>query len=480
MKQTLLHLLILITTLSLRAQTDRAQSLRGNVTAITATTADGYSQYGFGFVTGERNGRLFIITAAHVVEEARAEGGRVELRFYNDYQQYEARVIRMNTNADVALLEVDKPPRYQWETNCLGVAAVNDDVAFIGRDRDWYIPRGRSLGTIYRMQNNQIEVDVNSVKVGTSGAPLISSGGIIGMIIKDDGVQAIAVDLDQLRSILSEFAYFFSLQGAGPLHQAFVRIPGGTFVMGCPDEQGKECNENEQPVHEVTVSEFSIGKYEITVGEFAAFIEATGYRTDADHGGWSYSWNGYEYMKSKGVNWQCDVSGKVRPTSEYNHPVIHVSWNDAAAYCQWLSRKTGRTYRLPTEAEWEYAARGGSRSGLNRYAGSNEVGEVAWFIGNSNNQTAEVGRKQANFLGINDMSGNVWEWCQDFYHEDYFTFCQERGVVMDPKGPDLGSTYAIRGGSWGSAAEYCRWAVRDHGIPAYRNSNIGFRLVLDP
>ena len=244
-----------------------------------------------------------------------------------------------------------------------------------------------------------------------------------------------------------------------------VFVKGGTFQMGSNDS---EAWIDEQPIHSVTVRDFYISKYEVTVAEFEKFINETGYQTDAEKSGWSWIWTGSEWNKENGVTWRCDVSGNIRPRSDYNHPVIHVSWNDAVAYCEWLSQKTGKTYRLPTEAEWEYAARGGSKSRGYKYSGSNNIDAVAWYRDNSGDHTHPVGTKSPNELGIYDMSGNVWEWCSDWY----------KGYPGSSGVSDLtGSDRVLRGGSWISDASNCRVAYRNRNAPDYRHNSFGFRLV---
>ncbi|MCB9305341.1 MAG: formylglycine-generating enzyme family protein [Lewinellaceae bacterium] len=248
-----------------------------------------------------------------------------------------------------------------------------------------------------------------------------------------------------------------------------VRIPGGTFQMGSNDGES-----HEKPVHSVTVSDFYLSKYEVTLAEFKAFVDATGYRTDAEKAGVSGVY--IEGWKDQnGVNWKYDTRGNLRPSGEYNHPVIHVSWNDAVAYCDWLSKKTGQAYRLPTEAEWEYAAGGGSNArtkwsstsdenNLTRYAnlGGNEDGYLT---------TAPVGSLQPNTLGLYDMSGNVLEWCSDWYGT------YSSGSYTNPTGPASGSLHVLRGGSWVNAARYARVAVRESDRPDFRLFLVGFRLA---
>jgi formylglycine-generating enzyme required for sulfatase activity len=163
----------------------------------------------------------------------------------------------------------------------------------------------------------------------------------------------------------------------------------------------------------------------------------------------------------------------LRPQREYNHPVIHVSWNDAAAYAEWLSRKTGQTWRLPTEAEWEYAAQGGKNY---KYAGSSIISNVGWYSKNSGGKTHIVGQKSPNNFGLYDMTGNVWEWCSDWFGSDYYKSSPQN----NPQGPSSGSGRVLRGGSWSHYARYCRTAHRHNRRPDARNYYNGFRLVLVP
>ena len=251
-----------------------------------------------------------------------------------------------------------------------------------------------------------------------------------------------------------------------------IAVKGGTFTMGATSEQGSDAKSDEKPTHSVTLSDYYIGKFEVTVAQFREFINETNYRTDADKDGSTYIWNGSSWEKRNGVNWKCDASGKMRGSWEDNYPVIHVSWNDAKAYCEWLSRKTGQSFRLPTEAEWEYAARGGNKSRGYKYSGSNSIDDVAWYTSNSGSKTHQVGTKSPNELGVYDMSGNVWEWCQDWYG-DYSS-----GSQYNPTGPSSGSYRVDRGGSWRSSAEGCRVSNRDYYTPDNRDYNLGFRVVL--
>ena len=217
-----------------------------------------------------------------------------------------------------------------------------------------------------------------------------------------------------------------------------VYVKGGTFTMGATAEQGSDVNDIEKPTHSVTLSDFYIGKYEVTQAQWKAIMGTTP-----------------SYFKGD------------------NLPVEQVSWNDIQEFIQKLNAQTGKKFRLPTEAEWEYAARGGNKSKGYKYSGSNNIDEVAWYYDNSSNTTHPVGQKTPNELGIYDMSGNVWEWCQDWYG-DYSSEAQ-----TNPTGPSSGSNRVLRGGSWFNGARSCRVSYRYGGTPDRRSYDLGFRLVLE-
>jgi len=249
-----------------------------------------------------------------------------------------------------------------------------------------------------------------------------------------------------------------------------VFVKGGTFTMGSNEY------DDEKPTHEVSLSDFYMGKYEVKVSEFEQFISETNYKTDADKSGESYVYENGSWITKKGVNWKCDVAGNLRPQSDYKHPVIHVSWNDANEYCTWLSQKTGKKYSLPTEAQWEYAA-GGGASNRTKWAGTNnenDLGNFAWYSSNSNSTTHEVGTTQkANSLGIYDMSGNVWEWCLDWYDKNYYN----NSTAKDPVNVKKSDYRVLRGGSWVSYSYDCRVALRGGSGPSSGDDDSGFRVV---
>jgi formylglycine-generating enzyme len=246
-----------------------------------------------------------------------------------------------------------------------------------------------------------------------------------------------------------------------------VFVKGGSFVMG----NNEADDPAERPEHTVELDDFWIGKYEVTVAEFRKFMDSHTYKTDAEKDGFSFCFNGKDLiLQVSGVTWECGVYGK-KHVNEENHPVIHVSHKDALNYCKWLSAQTGKHYRLLTEAEWEYAARGGNRHDKYIYSGSDDLDHVGWYVWNSDLYTHPVGRKAPNGLGIYDMSGNAWEWCAD-YMGPYAA-----GRQTNPHGPDTGSNAVMRGGGWRFEAFRARCTERRGMPPAFNGSGPGFRVA---
>jgi len=255
----------------------------------------------------------------------------------------------------------------------------------------------------------------------------------------------------------------------------WVWIKGGSFKMGCNEKQN-DCENDEKPIHKVILNGFYLSKYEITIAQFAKFIKDTNYKTFPERNGYSWIWDG-EWYKVNGMNWKLDAKGNRRPQRDYDYPVIHVSWEDAMAFCKWLSQKTDAVIRLPTEAEWEYAAKGGAFSSNNtnytKYAGSNNVGKVAWYFGNSQSHTHPVGQKFPNDLDLYDMSGNVWEWCLDCYDKNYYA----HSPINNPKKLTMGKFKVVRGGSWDTDINYLRITNRFYANPTFSSNDLGFRVV---
>ena len=225
------------------------------------------------------------------------------------------------------------------------------------------------------------------------------------------------------------------------LGMTFNKLPAGTFLMGSPsDETDRAVNEHQ---HEVTISKaFYMQTTEVTQGQWKAVMGTE-------------PWKGEDYIKEGA-----------------NYPAVYVSWNDAVAYCKKLSVKEGKTYRLPTEAQWEYACRAGTKTTWSFGNDEKALGNHAWYEKNAYNAgeqyAHQVGLKKPNAFGLYDMHGNVWEWCQDYY---------KQSPEKDPTGPASGSFRVLRGGSWGNLTHYTRSADRVRVDADRRDVFYGFRLV---
>lgn len=240
------------------------------------------------------------------------------------------------------------------------------------------------------------------------------------------------------------------VENAWDINMKMIWVEGGEFMMGCTSEQGG-CESDEQNVRRVTVDGFYIGMLEVTQSQWEKVVGTNIYTQKNKANGSSTYGVGPDY------------------------PMYYVSWEEAMEFCRLLSNKTGKTYTLPTEAQWEYAARGGKRADGAKYAGSNMIDAVAWYTDNSGGSTHPCGTKRANALGIYDMSGNVYEWCKDWYSSSYTSY-----DTNNPTGPSSGSDRVNRGGSWRGNAAYCRVAVRNGISPGGRGYGLGFRVVLLP
>jgi len=224
-------------------------------------------------------------------------------------------------------------------------------------------------------------------------------------------------------------------------------IPAGEFMMGSPESE--EERDNDETQHRVKITKpFYMGIHEVTKSQWKAVMGTE-------------PWSGYTYMKEGA-----------------NYAASYLSWEDAVEFCKKLSSRDGRTYSLPTEAQWEYACRAGTATAYCFGNSSSSLGTYAWYYGNASDvdeeYAHEVGQKRPNAWGLYDMHGNVWEWCQDWYDNDYY----ENSPGSDPRGPSSGSRRVFRGGSWRLNPRYCRSAYRYSDSPENRNFILGFRVTI--
>ena len=293
-----------------------------------------------------------------------------------------------------------------------------------------------------------ITLGANDVRNLTfNGDALSISGNTIEDIIAALATKADKSEIEELRALINQFKDVVSKKTITVNGVSFkmVKVFGGTFQMGATSEQGGDSDSDERPVHYVSLSDYWIGETEVTQALWQAVMGS----------------NPSEF------------------TGDSQRPVENVSWNDCQTFIQTLNELTGMSFRLPTEAEWEFAARGGNSSQGYKYAGSNTVDNVAWYYFNSyalgssspDYGTHPVATKSPNELGLYDMSGNVWEWCQDWYGS-YSSSAQ-----TDPVGPSSGSNRLRRGGSWNSNTRNCRVAYRNYGTPSSRDNSRGLRLA---
>ena len=252
-----------------------------------------------------------------------------------------------------------------------------------------------------------------------------------------NGVSSNKNKVEEELAKITEASYSKGILTVNGIKYNMVRVEGCTFRMGATSEQDCDAYDIEEPVHSVTLSSYYIGKTEVTQALWKAVM-------------------GSNPSKFKGENL----------------PVENVSWDDCQVFVRKLNSLTGQNFRLPTEAEWEFACRGGNNSLGYKYSGSDNIDNVAWFDCNSGRKTHFVATKSPNELGIYDMSGNVWEWCSDWYDK------YSSGAQANPKGPESGSCRVFRGGGWGSYAGYCRSSNRGYNTPTHRHDRLGLRLAL--
>ena len=225
-----------------------------------------------------------------------------------------------------------------------------------------------------------------------------------------------------------------------------ITMQGGTFTMGATEDQITYADNSEKPPHQVTLSTYQIGKTEVTQELWEA-VTGKSLSQIARANGWTLYGDGPDY------------------------PMYYITWDDCQEFITKLNELTGQQFRMPTEAEWEYAARGGNKSKGFTFSGSNNIADVAWYSENSSNRSCPVANKAPNELGIYDMSGNVWEWCSDWYG-DYSDAPQ-----TNPTGPETGTEHVVRGGCWGALVSGSHLSNRISYVPTFHSNSVGLRLA---
>jgi len=281
-----------------------------------------------------------------------------------------------------------------------------------------------------------------------------------------------SITVSENSPVLAAFTYTTPVE-TPDISDGLTMVRGGSYTRNINSEAST-----------VTVKNFYMSRYEVTVGDFRKFVNDTGYVTAAENVAGSFVHNGTKWENTRDASWKNPYYNQTE-----NHPVTCINWHDAVKYCNWLSEQKGLTpaytingnnvswntgangYRLPTEAEWEYAARGGASGNNTTYAGSDSIDSVGWIKPNSSGSPHPVGQKQANELGLYDMSGNMTEWCWDWNGD------LPAGNQYNPIGPDTGTHRVVHGGNWRDSEYYSKVAVRYRFLPIFRNSYTGFRLV---
>jgi sulfatase modifying factor 1 len=277
----------------------------------------------------------------------------------------------------------------------------------------------------------------------TYSNPLKKVSGNVGFLQKGGiGKQIKWNVLEEVSQLTAENTVFkVKIEMVPEFARNLVFIEGEMFQMG-----SNERTEDEKPAHDVTLDNYYISKYEITVKDYKQYCKETG-----------------KLMPQKEIEWIDD------------HPMTFVSWEEATEYCNWLTTKTGKTFRLPSEAEWEFAAKGASKSKSTMYSGSNNINDVGWNKDNSAGVThSKVGTLGANEIGLYDMTGNVWEWCIDWYSKSYYM----QSASRNPKGPRAGTVKIARGGSW--FHPMVPLTYRFYISPTAKSNYVGFRIVMEP
>ena len=450
---------------------DLALVLRNSVVAIEATWADGLTNAGFGLIVGAEGEETFVATSNHLLRGREPDQTAEEILvqvFQRPGRQYQGELLgTRDDELDLGVITVHLPSDIDWRDDVLaadpGGLEFGVPVWFIGRDQEWYVP-GRS-GVVNRVSRlrREIVIDDLAVGFGTAGGPLVSADGIVGMIVRDAGGPVYATLISAVETAFQEWRLPWDLvpylpgsknvvmisgryQEPGSVFKdcdicpEMVVVPGGTFNMGSPESE-EDRNKDEGPQHQVTIQSFAMGRYEVTFEQWDACV--------ADGG--------------------CSTTPRDERWGRGKRPVINIGWNDAREYIAWLKEKTGEPYRLPSEAEWEYAARAGTETPF--WTGAMIIIDRANYVRNVE-KTTEVGAYAANAFGLHDTAGNVSEWVEDCWHGNYEGASEDSSAWL--KGDCIGRV--VRGGSWNSKPSDLRSAVRYASRPNFRRGDVGFGL----
>lgn len=477
-------------------------SLRKGVVKIIANQ-NGIQTTGTGFIIKQDAKATYIVTAAHVVSGDKFP----QVAFFSErHSLIEAEVLQNDLRYDISLLKVRDPSQVPADGVTL-MFSVKDNV----KDSDALITIGFPPGiewaripvTLVSRQGADLILDRN-LDEGNSGGPVLKNGRIVGLVTQSDNQFGRAIPEQFITTVLAGWGITLTQREVAngpttakpataarlPIEPDMVVIPAGKFLMGSPENEAGRMD-NEGPQHEVTIAAFAISRTEITIGQFKQFMQETHHQTTAEtNGEGCVGWDGTQ------KNWKRDPKYTWQNPGfkqEDNHPVVCVSWQDTQHYLNWLSQRTGVRYRLPSEAEWEYAARAHTISPYfyqpeQQCIYANGAGQETKFIAHSSwvlvpctdpfVYTAPVARFAENPFGLFDMAGNVWELTQDCWHNDYQGAPGDGSAWLEKQDGDC-DRRVVRGGSWDFYPRNLRSAIRGRSNLDEAGYAVGFRVARD-